>query len=57
MKRIKNLDVRGVRTQGIVPDGGNIHMFITSFRPVAFRRMARAGLLLNATGSFSRFGF
>jgi hypothetical protein len=57
MKRIKNLDVRGVRTQGIVPDDGTIHMSITSFRPVASRRMTRAGLLLNATGFSSRFGF
>ena len=43
MKRIENLNVRSVRTQGIVRDGGIIRMSTAWFRPAASRPIRRAG--------------
>ena len=43
MKRIENLNVRSVRTQGIVRDGGIIRMSTAWFRPAAWLRTAADG--------------
>jgi hypothetical protein len=45
MKRIENLNVRGVRTQGIVRAACIIHTSIASFPVAASRPTVHAGLL------------
>jgi hypothetical protein len=43
MEGVKDLDVRALRTQGIVGGGVTIRMFIASSRPGACRRITNAG--------------
>jgi hypothetical protein len=56
MKRIENLDVRSVCTQGIVRDGGIIHISIASCQPAAWRLTRRAGFHAVMRSSFSARG-
>lgn len=53
MKRIENLDVRGVRTQGIVRDDGSIRMSTAPFPLADFLPIAPAGSIPDIP-SFSR---
>jgi SAM-dependent methyltransferase len=46
MKRIENLNVRSVRTQGIVRDDGRIHTYTAWRRPAVSRPTTNAGSTL-----------
>jgi hypothetical protein len=45
MKRIENLNVRSVRTQGIVRDDGIIRMFIALFQREVWPSIGLAGFI------------
>jgi hypothetical protein len=52
MKRIENLNVRSVRTQGIVRDDGTIPISTVSFRPADYHQIAPDGFRLSKSSSF-----
>jgi hypothetical protein len=56
VERIEDLDVRALRTQGIVGGGVTTRMSIVSFQPAAYRPTIRAGLQRHPA-SFCRSAF
>ncbi len=57
VERIKHLDVRGFRAQGIVSADGLTPMFTASLRLAVYRRITRSGFVPGVTASLSRKQF